>query len=300
VRLAGAVAAGLYRVTEVKLLFSEAKPDYGHYLFPYAVWAVPEPGELPSDLFASGFLPASRQLDRFYLCRHVRIRLDRYRATSENRRILRKGIGIRFEVRTRAQFEFTPDRRQAWKHYADIKFGKEVMPLERLDNLMSSPIITHLLVFTDAAGGGEIGHVMMFLEPPRTAYYYYAFYDLNYYERNLGMFMMTSAVEHMAASGYQYLYLGTVYSNNALYKTQFEGAELFNGFEWTPDLRQLKHLLRRDTLVQNEHLLESEEFLETFYATRLPEITAKAGFSATLPRPNVTARTEDPKRLPRK
>ena len=86
----------------------------------------------------------------------------------------------------------------------------------------------------------------MFLEPPRAAFYYYAFYDLNYYEQNLGMYMMTSAVAHFAREHFHHLYLGTVYSQNALYKTQFSGDEFFNGFHWSNDLRQLKFLLQRD------------------------------------------------------
>ena len=35
----------------MKLLFSEQKSDYDHYQFPYAIWAVPEAGESPSDIF---------------------------------------------------------------------------------------------------------------------------------------------------------------------------------------------------------------------------------------------------------
>ena len=44
----------------MKLLFSEQNSDYANYQFPYAVWAVPEPGETPADLFNAGFLPSSR------------------------------------------------------------------------------------------------------------------------------------------------------------------------------------------------------------------------------------------------
>ncbi|HZL78291.1 MAG TPA: hypothetical protein VFC17_05510, partial [Candidatus Limnocylindrales bacterium] len=61
----------------MKLLFSEQNSDYEHYQFPYAIWAVPEPGETPSDIFNAGFLPSSRNLDRFYLCRQVRVNLAR-------------------------------------------------------------------------------------------------------------------------------------------------------------------------------------------------------------------------------
>ena len=72
----------------MKLAFSESQPDYGHYIFPYAIWAFPEPGETPADFFDRGFLPSSRDLDRFYLCRQVRVNLRQYRTSSENRRIL--------------------------------------------------------------------------------------------------------------------------------------------------------------------------------------------------------------------
>src|SRR6266478_3965574 len=86
----------------MKLLFSEAKADYAHYIFPYAIWAFPEAGETPGDLFNQGFLPSLRELDRFYLCRQVRVDLRRFGASSENRRILRKGQGITDKLIPRA------------------------------------------------------------------------------------------------------------------------------------------------------------------------------------------------------
>src|SRR5690349_4124432 len=104
----------------MKLLFSESKADYGNYIFPYAVWAFPEPGETPADLFDQGFLPSSRDLDRFYLCRQVRVNLKKFRPSSENRRIMRKGEGFTVELIPRDSFEYTPQRRQLYKTYADI------------------------------------------------------------------------------------------------------------------------------------------------------------------------------------
>ena len=35
----------------MKLLFSEQNSDYENYQFPYAIWAVPEAGETPADIF---------------------------------------------------------------------------------------------------------------------------------------------------------------------------------------------------------------------------------------------------------
>src|SRR5690606_9409757 len=137
--LAPAVQDALRRM---KLLFSEAKPDYGQYIFPYAIWAFPEPSETPADLFAAGFLPSSRQLDRFYLCRHLRVSLEKFDPSSENRRILRKGEGIAVELVPRAEFEFTTARREFCKRYTDARFGAEGMSYERLDSLFNSPVTT--------------------------------------------------------------------------------------------------------------------------------------------------------------
>lgn len=262
----------------MKLLFSEQNSDYDNYQFPYAVWAIPEAGETPADIFNAGFLPSARQLDRFYLCRQVRVDLEKFKPSTENRRILRKGAGIEMKLVPRDQFEYTPARRQFFKTYADIKFGKDVMTFERLDGLFSAPIISHLLVFTDVATSKEIGVATLYLEDQALAFYYYAFYDLNYYARNLGMFMMTSAVALFAARGAKNLYLGTCYLESALYKTQFAGAEFFNGFRWSSNLKELKYILRRDKKDLRQHLLETEAYRDEFYKGDLGDITDASTF----------------------
>jgi arginyl-tRNA--protein-N-Asp/Glu arginylyltransferase len=262
----------------MKLLFSEQNSDYDNYQFPYAVWAIPEAGETPADIFDAGFLPSSRNLDRFYLCRQVRVNLPRFKPSSENRRILRKGIGIEVKLVPREKFDYTPERRTFFKTYADIKFGKDVMSYERLDALFAAPIISHLLVFTDVASGKEIGVATLYLEGKALAFYYYAFYDLNYYARNLGMFMMTSAAELFAGRGTRHLYLGTCYSDSALYKTQFAGAEFFNGFRWADNLKELKYILRRDQKELRQHLLETDAYRDEFYHGDLEKITSASAF----------------------
>jgi arginyl-tRNA--protein-N-Asp/Glu arginylyltransferase len=248
----------------MRLLFSEHKADYGHYIFPYAIWGVPEEDETPADFFQHGFLPSSRDMDRFYLCRHVRVDLARYRTSSENRRILRKGEGITATLTPRAEFDYTPARREFYKTYADIKFGKDTMSYERLDSLFGGRITSHVLVFREAKTSAEIGAATLYLEPDRMAYYYYAFYDLKYYRRNLGMFMMTWAVEWFAGRGLGHVYLGSCYNRNALYKTQFAGAEFFNGVRWSDDLAELKYLIKREQGEVKRHLLETEEYREQF------------------------------------
>ncbi|MFO1515142.1 MAG: hypothetical protein U1F83_19940 [Verrucomicrobiota bacterium] len=269
----------------MKLLFSENKPDYGNYIFPYAIWAVPEPGESPADLFNAGFLPSSRNLDRFYLCRQVRVDLEQFKPSSENRRVLRKGEGIRAELVPRTRFDYTPERRKFFKAYADIKFGRDVMNFERLDALFNAPIISHLLVFTDETTGTEVGVATLYLQGGEMVYYYYAFYDLKYCTRTLGMFMMTSAVVEFAGRGCRHVYLGTCYSDNAIYKTQFAGTEFFNGVRWSNNVKELKFILRRGQAETRQHLLEDEDYRNTFEGADLGTMTKESRFKVLL-RPN--------------
>jgi phosphoribosyl 1,2-cyclic phosphodiesterase len=152
------------------------------------------------------------------------------------------------------------------------------MSFERLDALFASPIISHLLLFIDVKTGTEVGAATVYLEGKELAFYYYAFYDLNYYARNLGMFMMTSAVALFAERKVKHLYLGTCYSKNALYKTQFAGAEFFNGFRWSDDMDELKFIINRDKKDLEQHLLETESYRTAFYEGDLAKITNASEF----------------------
>jgi hypothetical protein len=122
----------------------------------------------------------------------------------------------------------------------------------------------------------------LYLEGKALAFYYYAFYDLNYYARNLGMFMMTSAAALFAEHGKKHLYLGTCYSDSALYKTQFAGAEFFNGFRWSDNLKELKFILNRDQKDLRQHLLETEEYRVLFHQGKLEKLSEAGGFKVKI------------------
>ncbi len=249
----------------MKLLYSEYKSDYSHYIFPYVIWAFPEEGEHPSEIFAKGFLPSNRELNRFYMCRHTRVDLKRYEPSSENRRIMRKGEGISWRLYSRHEFDYTDQWRRFCKSYADAKFGQDVMTFERLDSLFHSPVCSHILVFKDDASGKDIGLVVFYVEESRAAFYYYSFYDLDYPNKSLGMFMMTCSVALLKEHGFDFIYLGSCYSRNALYKSQFAGFQFWNGFKWSENIKELKYLIERDGGEVDQHLLETAFFVDEFY-----------------------------------
>ena len=120
--------------------------------------------------------------------RQLRVPLGEWRTSSENRRVLRKAGNLQCELVPRDRFDLTPERRAAWLAFAEARFGSGVMSAARLDRLLAGRVISHLLVFRDGGGDGpERGVALLYLEPPRMAYYYYAFYDLSDSGSNLGL-----------------------------------------------------------------------------------------------------------------
>jgi arginyl-tRNA--protein-N-Asp/Glu arginylyltransferase len=243
----------------MKLLFSEADPDYSRYLYPYVVWAFLEDGETPADAFESGFLPGGPRMDRFYLTRQIRVPLEGWKPTSENRRVLRHGARYSLSVLPRSEFHDTPERRTRWLDYAGKRFAPGAMPPERLERLMTERLINHLMTLTDSESGAEVGSALLHVQSPRVVFYHFAFYEFTPGTRGLGMILMTRAVEWAARAGFSHFYLGTCYSESALYKAQFDPTEFFNGFRWSRNLDELKHLVRR--VPGGKHQLECPEFL---------------------------------------
>jgi hypothetical protein len=94
------------------------------------------------------------------------------------------------------------------------------------------------------------------------------------------MFMMTSTVTLLAERGLKYLYLGSCYSQNAMYKTQFTGAEFFNGVRWSTNLEELKYLIRREDHAR--HLLETQEYRETFCGGELGRMVTASAFQVQI------------------
>ena len=162
----------------------------------------------------------------------------RHKPSSENRRILRKGGDIEVDAGPPRRVRLHAQRREFFKTYADIKFGKDIMTYERLDALFDAPITSHLLVFTErkrgrksawrhCSRGGPPGVLLLRVLRPELL------------RRNLGMFMMTSAVAFFKERGCNTL-PRLLLRGNALYKTQFAGAEFFNGVRWSDNLDELK------------------------------------------------------------
>jgi hypothetical protein len=250
----------------MKILLSEAPPDYGNYVFPYVVWGFLEPHETPADALNHGFLPSLPDLSRFYLCRQVRVDLSCFSLSSENRRILRKGTGIQCTILDRSAFEWTPQRRDFCHGYATKRWSSP--PTEgRIDRIFHSAMTTQVALFQDPQGN-DIGIVSLYRDKA-TWFYSNAFYEPDA-PSGRGAFLMTEIVHRLCEDRQAFLHLGTCYSRSSLYKTQFQGMQFFDGTRWQGDVRALKHILGRVESGRQGHLLEDEEYRERWF----PEETA--------------------------
>ncbi len=84
------------------------------------------------------------------------------------------------------------------------------------------------------------------METDKLLHYAYPFYEPKLIGSNIGMSMMIKAIEQAKEQGKDYVYLGTVYTPESLYKTQFKGLEWFNENSWDKDIEKLKNKIREE------------------------------------------------------
>ncbi len=132
-----------------------------------------------------------------------------------------------------------------------------------------------MALFQDAQG--RDAGIVSLLRDGGTWFYSNAFYDAEHELRSLGALLMTETVRQLSESGATHLHLGTCYSRSALYKTQFPGVEFFNGFRWSTDLDELKHLIERQEKETPGHLLEEDAYRERWVVEGTNELAAQTG-----------------------
>lgn len=257
----------------MKIFFSEFKADYHRYHFPYQVWLLKEEGDEASKIYEAGFLPIRSLPDIYYLSRGVRVNLGEFSLSSENRRILKKTQNIQANLLLTSRFSYTPEVQKLCREYAQERLGKDVFPVPAIRSVFSGRVYNSVFVFSSTEDSKPVGYAVCFVGED-VLQYAHAFYDLRYLSENLGARMILEAVTWAKVNGKRYAYLGTCYDEGALYKTEFAGAEFFNGFAWSGNLEELKALIKRES---NEYLLRDKDYLGTFQEGDLQKVLNNYG-----------------------
>lgn len=237
----------------MKIFFSENQPDYSTYTFNYAIYCIKEAQSELSNIYNQGFLPYTGNLkieaDIFYLARSLRVNLEQFKDTSENRRINRKiedlAIGIRvhkkadFDTEDPAFFDFC-------MNYAADRFSGNAMTPERLKYVLGKETGSHIISFT--SNDKTLGYVLAGIEG-NALQYWYAFFEQEYMRsHSLGKWMMWRTIHWAKENDLSYVYLGTCYGKHSLYKVRdHKGLEFFDGSKWNADAKLLKELCKTDS-----------------------------------------------------
>lgn len=263
----------------MKLFFSEFKPNYEKYYFPYQVWLLQEEGDEVAKIYEAGFLPIRNLPGVYYLSRSLRVDLSKFELSSENRRILNKTADFTSDVVSLAEFEYTPAVQKFCKDYMNQRFGKGYLPAAGVKNIFQKGVYNSVFVWKKARSLEPVGYAVCFINEALLQYAH-VFYDLELLDSNIGIQMILQAVIWAKEKGRKFAYLGTVYNLSAYsYKTEFSGGEFFNGFTWSNNLEELKMLIERR---EEQYLLRDKEFIEKFYQKDILTLLSKYGLRVKL------------------
>lgn len=240
----------------MKIIFSEYKSNSKKYRYPYQVYAIREGHDLLNSIYEKGFLPSRSRKDLFYLSRSIRIDLEKFELSSENRRIMRKAEYLQSAFIPRSDFKYDYTIGKLGKDFYETRFGKGTMSVYRLKWLFTSGSMSHIIEYKDKGKDSIVGYCIVNVSN-KLIHYAYPFYKLDYFKRDAGMGMMLQAINWAKEGGLKFIYLGTCYTNDALYKLQFKGVEYFTGYSWSEDVEKLKFLVRNEQ--KDGHIIEDVE-----------------------------------------
>jgi arginyl-tRNA--protein-N-Asp/Glu arginylyltransferase len=217
------------------------------YHVPYEEWGIPENSADIVDLYQTGYLPYSldkKEHPLYYRCRSSRVVLKDFSLSSENRRVLRKvqeiGLDLHFEKITGKEALLDAKLLDLFIDYYSERHG-DAMPMARLKAVL---IYSEFVWVYVCRQNGELIGAVIVQELKKCSHYWFSAYDLKYFQGSLGLGLILGFLNQLKAEGvFEYAFLGTLYGKKAMYKTNIEQLEYFDGETWVRDLKKLKEQL---------------------------------------------------------
>ena len=177
--------------------------------------------------------------------RSVRIDLKKFELSSENRRILKKVENISIQEQDLQIPSYDIRLGKLAKDFYEQKFGPGIMSAQKVKEMLTSEDnLNFNLLLGYYQDKKDIGWTICYMNPG-ILHYSYPFYDLNAVSKDMGLGMMTKAIEWAEVNGKKYIYLGSLQRPSDTYKLQFEGLEWFDGTKWQTDLETVKDILKK-------------------------------------------------------
>lgn len=177
-----------------------------------------------------------------YKTRSLRINLNEFELSSENRRILRKTEGLELtytNLPIKAE-NYNWKIHKLGKDFYDSKFGNGTFSAAKIKQLVTNSESSNFNILFKYIFKEEIVGYVIAYQNSEMIHYSYPFYDLERYPSNFGMSMMIKAILWSKEHLHNYIYLGSASRPSDKYKLQFKGLEWFDEIAWTKDLEKLK------------------------------------------------------------
>lgn len=199
--------------------------------------------------YSKGFLFTRTGKNELIETISLRVNLQEFKQSSENRRILNKGNS--FDLKT----EVLPYNKYSWKiHALGKKYyravtGTDTFSASRIKTLFTDTTQSNfnfLFTFSNTISSKEIIGYVLCYKNSNILHYSYPFYELeNPVKKDLGLIMINKAINWSVENKLKYFYLGSVTSSKAFYKLQFNALEWwdYQNAMWSKDLEKLKLLV---------------------------------------------------------
>ena len=147
-----------------------------------------------SEMYDAGFVFTRVGKGVMHQTRSVRIDLKKFNLTSENRRILRKGESINLKKNAIPYSDYSWEIGKIAKDFYDKKSGG-AFSANKIRELITTPDnFNTLFSFSDT------GFAICYFNK-KILHYCYPFYDLEKSEKDMGLIMMTKAIENAKEEG---------------------------------------------------------------------------------------------------
>lgn len=229
---------------------SEFAHNYQVYAFGYTVYARRSSGETRAKLLEKGFLPYTGDIPiqdhAYYLARSLRVPATSLEVNSENRRVLRKfePYDLKWQFQPKEQYDWSESDLMFCDQYARDRFSKDFSE-KRLNRILDHDHCTHICRITHH--DQTAGLILLSMEE-EAWHYWFAFFSLEILtDVPLGKWAMTSFLIKAHENNIPFVYLGTCYGKDALYKVRdFNDISYFDGNQWVDDKTRLKKLCKNE------------------------------------------------------
>ena len=202
-------------------------------------------GESPESWYTRGYLATRKSQGYFIQTRSVRIDLNKFALSSENRRVFRKTADLTLSSESLPYANYHWQIGKLARDFYTRKFGPRTFSANKIKELLTDNQHSNFnRLFIYQVAGKEVGYAIA-LETSQFIHYAYPFYQLETVLPNLGLGMMLHAIVWAKENSKKHFYLGSAQRPEDIYKLQFIGLEWFDGQNWQQDLGALKLILKK-------------------------------------------------------